>query len=257
MKVLSTFCVAVTPLFVLNGWYPTSASAAGVPIVDFEPSKVTSSALAPEPPEYYGFYESHANGLIGWTFTVKQPATITQVGVWDQGGDGLSRAFQIGLWQGQGSGYDVTYSQSGELLGADGITVPGGTATELNGIYRVVDLPQPLNLSPGDYELGMLDTASTTDPVEYVDGGPSNAQVTIGSPFIGSGETMLEPAQSFIAVQGCWKSAHALHRARALGRAVDRCPAARCHCRTAESAAAAEHANPRLNDPRRLTPPTH
>lgn len=102
--------------------------------------------------------------MIGWSFNLQQPLTITQVGWYDQGQDGLSRAFQVGLW----TGYDTGSVQ--QLLGTPdgGITIPAGTGAALNGVWRVVDLPVPLMLQPGSYALSGYDTADTTDVIDYV-----------------------------------------------------------------------------------------
>jgi hypothetical protein len=58
------------------------------------------------------------------------------------------------------------------------VTIPAGTTASLNGGYRVVNLPSPIALVPGNYELGGLDTFSTTDPIRYLVG-------QYGSPVVG------------------------------------------------------------------------
>ena len=136
------------------------------PIVNIDPSS--------------GAAESQYNGMIGWSFTLQQALTITQVGWYDQGQDGLSRAFQVGLWQGDGG------ASMPQLLGtpAGGITIPGGTSAALEGVWSVVDLPAPLTLQPGDYVLAGYDTAATSDVIYYVGplgvpGIPSPPMVTV------------------------------------------------------------------------------
>lgn len=114
-----------------------------------------------------GFNEAHGNGMIGWTFQVDDAITVTQIGWYDQGQDGLSRSYQVGLWQSAG-GINFT-SGMPSLVGSTttGLVIPGGTSATLNGLFRVVDLESPLILQPGIYQIGGLDTATTTDPIRY------------------------------------------------------------------------------------------
>jgi len=124
--------------------------------------------------------EGHGDGMVGWTFTLLQPITVSQVGWYDDGGDGLSRSFQVGLWFG-----------STQLLGdpTAGILIPGGTQATLNGVYRVIDLPTPLSLQPGNYWLGGLDSATTPDvikvvPVAFLE---NPSYLTVGADFAANG----------------------------------------------------------------------
>jgi hypothetical protein len=117
-----------------------------------------------------GFDEAHGDGMVGWVFSVQTPVTVTAVGWYDDGADGLSRAFQVGLWQDL-NGYFAPGSNPKQLLGtpAAGITIPAGTAAPLQNSYRIVSLRSPLTLQPGNYQLAGLDSAATTDPIKYVE----------------------------------------------------------------------------------------
>jgi PEP-CTERM motif-containing protein len=60
----------------------------------------------------------------------------------------------------------------------------------------VIDLPTPLDLQPGDYVLGGLDSATTPDVIKYalMDGHESDpsltgSRLTISAPFEAPGET--------------------------------------------------------------------
>ena len=147
----------------------------------FSGTAVGQGTFAPivsvNPATQYSFNEEHGNGMVGWVFNLQQAVTVTQVGWYDHGQDGLSRSFQIGLWQDLTGSPDSIlvycnfqttnpYSIIGDPV--NGITIPAGTTASLNGAYRVVNLPTPLTLPPGNYELGGLDTASTTDPIRYL-----------------------------------------------------------------------------------------
>lgn len=135
--------------------------------------------------------EIHGDGMVGWTFHVSNPVTVTQVGWHDRGGDGLSRGFQVGLWQAISGGFS-TSSSVVELLGTGGagLVIPGGTAAILNGYFRVVDLAVPIVLQPGTYQIAGLDTATTPDPITYMwDGGIgiyNTPDVSVGAFFYGN-----------------------------------------------------------------------
>lgn len=168
-QLLGSACLAIfTGLMSSHSAYCDSA-----PIVDLDPSTQVVSGT-PGPGQYWGFNEAHGNGMVGWTFNLQQALTITAVGWYDDGHDGLSRAFKVGLWQDL-TGYFDPGSTPAQLLGspANGITIPAGTTPSLQGSWRVVPLPIPLNLLPGNYELGGLDTAATPDVIKYIlaDGG--------------------------------------------------------------------------------------
>jgi hypothetical protein len=132
------------------------ASAAMGPIVGVDPSTQT-------------WNEVHGNGMVGWTFNLQSPLTVTAVGWYDDGQNGLSRPFQVGLWQDL-SGNFAPGSNPRQLLGSpsEGITFASGTSASLQGSWRVLPLSSPLTLDPGNYQLGGLDTAATSDNIEYV-----------------------------------------------------------------------------------------
>jgi hypothetical protein len=125
------------------------------------------------------FNEAHGNGMVGWQFSLLQAMTVSQVGWYDDSGTGLSRNFQVGLW-------DNSVVGGPQLLGdpTSGILIPGGTQATLNGHYRVIDLPTPLSLQPGNYVLAGLDSATTPDVIKFV--GNANFQnpsyLTVGAP---------------------------------------------------------------------------
>jgi hypothetical protein len=115
--------------------------------------------------------QNHDNGMVGWTFFVARPVTVTQVGWYDHGGDGLSRPFQVGLWQDLSGGVFSPSATLKQLLGdaSSGMIIPGGTAAALQGVWRVVDLPSALVLQAGSYyQIAGLDTAETPDVINYL-----------------------------------------------------------------------------------------
>lgn len=136
------------------------------------PLAMAATAVVDVPASYFlpssgrAVNEVHGNGMIGWTFSVTSATTITQIGWYDDGGDGLSRDFQVGLWRAQ-SGTFNTGDVAVPMLGAEGVVIPAGTGTSYNGLYRYIDLPTALVLQPGFYQIGGLDTATTSDPIKY------------------------------------------------------------------------------------------
>jgi hypothetical protein len=133
-----------------------------------------ASSLFDIPSFYWGTQtepgETHGNGMVGYVFRVTQSVTVTQVGWYDAQGDGLSRAFQVGLWKDLTGGNFDPGSPTSQLLGNsnNGIFIPKGTNATLSGVWRVVNLQSALILDPGTYQIGGLDTSSTTDPIVYV-----------------------------------------------------------------------------------------
>lgn len=145
---------------------PRACGASGA-IVDIDPA--TQISQNPGPGQYWGFNEQHGNGMVGWTFHLQAPLTVTAVGWYDEGRDGLSRQFQVGLWQDLVSYWFAPADSPRQLLGSvdAGITIPGGTTATLLESWRIVPLATPLTLAPGYYELGGLDSAATPDVIKY------------------------------------------------------------------------------------------
>ena len=86
------------------------------------PAFTLGAVLNNQPPSF--------TGTKGWSFYNYSPEgaiSITQLGVFDSGGDGLANAHQIGLW-----------SVSGTLLAS--ATIPAGTAAPLVDGYRYVTI---------------------------------------------------------------------------------------------------------------------
>src|SRR3569833_1047671 len=111
----------------------------GAPLLDINPAA------------YVTFNENHGAGMSGWTFQLLVPFTVTQVGWYDEDPtNGLSRAFQVGLWQGVAAeGYPgMPPLEPFSLIGdaTNGLVIPAGTNARLIGVWRVVDLPQPVTL---------------------------------------------------------------------------------------------------------------
>ena len=153
-------------------------------------------------PSHISGGEQHGNGMVGWGFSLSRSVTVTQVGWYDDNQDGLSRDWQVGLWNGTSLTQNVA-----QLLGdpQNGIIIPGGANTKLEGVWRVVDLPTPLVLPSGSYSLGGLDTAATADPIAFMRTleFPTDL-ISFPSPFYAAlpNQPIFGPPKIFIALDG-------------------------------------------------------
>ena len=138
-----------------------------LPFVNIDPSTQVVPPPA-GPGQFPGFNEAHGDGVVGWGFQLERPVTVNQVGWYDDGQDGLTRSFEVGLWQGYPTSQNNYFLP--QLLGDPtfGIYIPAGTTAALENSWRVIDLATPLELQPGFYTLGGMDTATTADPIKYL-----------------------------------------------------------------------------------------
>jgi Domain of unknown function (DUF4082) len=92
-----------------------------------------------------GFFTSGSGDFtLNYIFQVgASNISVSQLGVFDAGQDGLNTAKQVGLWD-----------SGGTLLAST--TVPGGTTAALNGFFRMVNIT-PVSLTAGQtYTVGAL-----------------------------------------------------------------------------------------------------
>lgn len=104
--------------------HPSSASAAAIDLtqIDFE-------------------YDSSA-WTLGWKFSVTAPTSVTALGVYDSGQDGLAGPAQVGLWFASGGAPLVE------------TTVAAGTSAPLDGYFRFAPVTSTA-LTPGtEYIVG-------------------------------------------------------------------------------------------------------
>ncbi len=80
-------------------------------------------------------YVDAGNRNVGWEFTPSQALSVTRLGFYDAGGDGLAQAHDVGLYTGAGA--LVTSA-----------TVLSGTSSTLQGVFRWVDIA-PVSLNAG------------------------------------------------------------------------------------------------------------
>lgn len=142
-----------------------------------------------------GTVRTNADGYtIGMRFTVgATPLIVTSLGVWDQDGNGLLAAHDVGLW-----------TDAGALLVS--ATVPGGTAGALaGGVFRFApDLASPVTLSPGAvYRLGSLQAAA--EPFLEQGAGATYTAYVSGTPisyYGGVGATLIFPVSAGGGING-------------------------------------------------------
>ena len=82
------------------------------------------------------------NFMTGWAFTTSNTITVTALGLWDEGGNGLTRAYQVGIWN------------AGGTLRVSG-TVPERESGMLIDGFRFANVGSTV-LSPGSYVIGAL-----------------------------------------------------------------------------------------------------
>ena len=106
----------------------------------------------------------------GWGFELSQPVTLTALGVWDDGGDGLTSAHTVDLWNGGATLLTSATIPTGTVAAAAGGAVQGG-------VFRYEPIT-PIVLAAGTQYVVAMSTArgdgdafinfggtTTTDPL--------------------------------------------------------------------------------------------
>ncbi len=94
------------------------------------------------------------NQTVGWEFDVLSPITVTGLGWYDQGLDGLPEAHTVGIW-----------NSGGTLLTS--AVVAAGTTDPLDGLFRTAALTTPIVLAPGEYIVGGQNFANNTEHLAF------------------------------------------------------------------------------------------
>lgn len=115
---------------------------------------------------------------LGYQFTTGGSGLlVTSLGYWDEGGDGLSEAHQIGIWSNDGSA----------LLAS--ATITAGTSANLDGAFRYVDIADVLLAGSTSYLIGGYTGLNGTDAVIRFTSATAGSDVSLGStrfdPFCG------------------------------------------------------------------------
>jgi hypothetical protein len=94
-----------------------------------------------------------ADTTFGWAFTLSSPVTLTDLGLWDQNGDGLSESHLVTVW---------TSTGTQEAQG----TVPSGTGATLTNGFRYISII-PILLPAGSYTIGAFYSANGGDGLAF------------------------------------------------------------------------------------------
>jgi hypothetical protein len=97
---------------------------------------------------------ANQNQSVGWQFDVLTALTVTSLGWFDEGQDGLTVAHEVGIWDSAGS-----------LLTS--VTVPAGTVAPLDGQYRMVTITPLLLAVGGGYIIGGQNFSNNTERLAY------------------------------------------------------------------------------------------
>ena len=100
---------------------------------------------------------------VGWQFSIASPISVSQLGIWDSGGDGLGESHPIAIWSSIGAG-----DLGSALVSA---TIPAGTGTPLapGTEFRMVDVT-PTLLPAGSYVVGARFPGNQVDSFNDGDG---------------------------------------------------------------------------------------
>ncbi|MEP6755696.1 MAG: PEP-CTERM sorting domain-containing protein [Chthonomonadales bacterium] len=110
-----------------------------------------------------------SNGRItwGWAFNIASGVTVTDLGVYDEGNNGLVNSHQVGLWDSGGTLLATTTLASG-LSGTAVPSVSGFGSFRFNNIVS-------LGLAPGSYVIGAAYVDVDADLLRFNTSAPSMA----------------------------------------------------------------------------------
>ncbi|MBK1816781.1 DUF4082 domain-containing protein [Luteolibacter yonseiensis] len=114
----------------------------------------------------------NAQYVLGYTFTVgSNPLTVTDLGFFDAGGNGLGTAHPVTIW-----------NSGGTVVGT--ATVSSGTTGTLEGGYRYTTVPEPITLSANTtYTIGatMYTNMDVSPANQSIAAATAAAGITLGS----------------------------------------------------------------------------
>jgi hypothetical protein len=124
---------------------------------------------------------SGAGVMIGWRFSTTSSIRVSELGFWDQNGDGLNESHSVGIWSTSGPGTAADALVTG--------TVSAGTVNVLRPSLFRMAFVTPVVLPAGDYVIGGLlgDAAEPYKETPNVGGFTQAAGITyIQRRFIGA-----------------------------------------------------------------------
>ena len=124
---------------------------------------------------------------VGYRFTVTGTQTVTGLGVFDYGADGLAQAHDVGLWNN-----NQTLLASTTVSTANSVAIASGST---QGNWREVAVT-PVTLTAGDYYVGAYYSSSNTDAFVLSAPFTSIAGFAFGSDAFVSGSQLTFPTRS-------------------------------------------------------------
>ena len=105
-----------------------------------------------------GVYSYSYSGYftVGYRFNLTRSVSITDLGFFDLGGDGLVHATDLGIWD----------AESGDLMLTETLPASESDSSPLIGNFRYVAVA-PITLEPGEYVIGGEAFGSTPDYYVY------------------------------------------------------------------------------------------
>jgi len=142
--------------------------ATALPVTAADNVPAVQTANTPLEQTFTQFAGAASNATIGWSFSVvSTDITVTSLGIYDSGGDGLADAHAVGLW-----------TSGGTLLAST--TIPNGAGATLLGSYRYVAIA-PVALSAGQtYVIGALYPTQSGDNIIHSSAQTYAAPVSFG-----------------------------------------------------------------------------
>ncbi len=145
----------IMPMFLLGlfGGINNSALANNLPVAGFNPTFDTTG------------HGGNGSTTLGWVFDVNESISVTALGYYDGGSDGLFEEHSVGIFDG-----------SGNLISS--ALIPAGVSGQLDGGFRYIEIT-PFSLMPGSYTAAATIGSVASDPVPYFGTFNTISQITI------------------------------------------------------------------------------
>ena len=122
-----------------------------VALVAWSPLQTRADTIALSfTPSGQTFFGGAGSDTVGWGFSLSAPLLVTQLGFWDENGNGLGQSHLVTIWSSTGT-------QSAQA------TIPVGTSGTLVDGFRYLTLTTPILLAAGNYTIGALLSAFGSD----------------------------------------------------------------------------------------------
>jgi len=126
---------------------------------------------------------------VGWMFNVDSVITVTHLSWYDHDQDGIDE-HEVGIW-----------APDASLVAS--VVIPSGTAATLDGIWRIVDIPDVVLQVGAGYVVGGYNGASSTDVLKANTSQTVAPQITfVDAMYSETGLGFVRPDQFSIATSG-------------------------------------------------------